>query len=150
MTNANPTGPAQQPQAGPQQAPRQTQQPFSAVPPTGQVPPANPYGAPTPVPPAPQNVPGMPLLYLTGGMKLGWAALGFFMGPIAILIAWLVNASSFPQVKSDAVKFTLFGFLAQFVIGILLVILFGVAACSTIGAATAGMSGAGYYSDYYL
>lgn len=59
---------------------------------------------------APQNMPGMPLLYLTGGMKFGWAVCGFFLGPIAILLAWLTNQSNFPQAKSEAVKFSLIGF----------------------------------------
>lgn len=40
------------------------------------------YGAPAQQPQgAPQNMPGMPLLYLTGGMKFGWAACGFLLGP---------------------------------------------------------------------
>ena len=120
----------------------------------GQVPPAGnpyanasqpqrPYGAPAQQPQgAPQNMPGMPLLYLTGGMKFGWAVCGFFLGPIAILLAWLTNQSNFPQAKSEAVKFSLIGFLATFVIWVLLIVLFGVAACSAL---TYGPS---YYSYY--
>lgn len=104
------------------------------------------YGAPAQQPQqpqaAPQNMPGMPLLYLTGGMKFGWAACGFFMGPIAILLAWLTNQSNFPQAKSDAIKFSLIGFLATFVIMILLFVLFGVAACSALA------YGPSYYSYY--
>ena len=90
----------------------------------------------------PQNMPGMPLLYLTGGMKFGWAVCGFFMGPIAILLAWLTNQSNFPQAKSEAIKFSLIGFLATFIIWVLLFVLFGVAACSAL---TYGPS---YYSYY--
>lgn len=101
------------------------------------------YGAPAQQPQgAPQNMPGMPLLYLTGGMKFGWAVCGFFLGPIAILLAWLTNQSNFPQAKSEAVKFSLIGFLATFVIWVLLIVLFGVAACSAL---TYGPS---YYSYY--
>lgn len=114
--------------------------PANPVPPAGQVPPAQPFvqpGAPV------QNMPGMPLFSLTGGMKFGWAALGFLMGPVAILIAWLTNAHNFPDAKSDAIKFSLFGFLAQFVVGILIVVIFGMAACAAIG------SMGSYYYSYY-
>lgn len=104
------------------------------------------YGAPAQQPSqfqnAPQNMPGMPLLYLTGGMKFGWAACGFFMGPIAILLAWLTNQSNFPQAKSEAIKFSLIGFLATFAVMILLFVLFGVAACSALS------YGPSYYSYY--
>ena len=104
------------------------------------------YGAPAQQPQqpqaVPQNMPGMPLLYLTGGMKFGWAACGFFLGPIAILLAWLTNQSNFPQAKSDAVKFSLIGFLATFAVWVLVLVLFSVAACSAF---TYGPS---YYSYY--
>lgn len=101
------------------------------------------YGAPAQQPQAvPQNMPGMPLLYLTGGMKFGWAVCGFFLGPIAILLAWLTNQSNFPQAKSDAVKFSLIGFLATFAVWVLVLVLFGVVACSAF---TYGPS---YYSYY--
>ncbi len=107
------------------------------------VPPQQPpyYGAPQ-QPQRPQNMPGMPLLYLTGGMKFGWAVCGFFMGPIAILLAWLTNQSNFPQAKSEAVTFALFGFLAEIVAIVLFTILFGAAACA---ATTYSHS---YYSYY--
>lgn len=129
----------------PEQPGPQAQQ--TTVPPTGQVPPQQPYGsAPTAqVPPMPQNMPGMPLLYLTGGMKFGWAALGFLMGPIAILIAWLTNAHNFPQAKSDAVKFSLIGFLVSIVGWILLAMLLGFTACAAIGTAATGAAGYGCY-----
>ena len=101
------------------------------------------YGAPAQQPQgAPQNMPGMPLLYLTGGMKFGWAVCGFFLGPIAILLAWLTNQSNFPQAKSEAVKFSLIGFLATFAVWVLVLVLFSVAACSAF---TYGPS---YYSYY--
>ncbi len=147
--NANPIPeqPASQaPQTPPApQAPAQDAvPPAGQVPPSGQVPPQQPYAAPAAqVPPMPQNMPGMPLLYLTGGMKFGWAVLGFFMGPIAILIAWLTSAHNFPQAKSEAVKFTLVGFLVSLVGWVLLLMLFGFTACAAIGAA--GSSLAYYY-----
>lgn len=96
------------------------------VPPMGQVPPFQGQA------PAQQNIPGMPLFQLTGGMKFGWAVVGFFVGPIGILLAWLTNAHNFPEAKNAAVKFSLFGFLAQFLVWILVVGLFGCAACAAV------------------
>lgn len=93
-------------------------------PPTGQMPPFQGQSF------TPQNVVGMPLFQLTGGMKFGWAVAGFFMGPIAILLAWLTNAHNFPEAKNAAVKFSLFGFLAQFLAWILIGGLFGCVACA--------------------
>lgn len=139
--NANPV--PEQPFQQMPQTPPPPQGQQASVPPTGQIPPQQPFSAPAgQVPPAPQNMPGMPLLYLTGGMKFGWAALGFLMGPIAILVAWLTNAHNFPQAKSEAVKFSLIGFLASIVGWVLLMLLFGFTACAAIGAAA---SGASYY-----
>ena len=121
--------------------------PTGQVPPAGQMPPQQPFGPAPAVPPQPmpQNIPGMPLLYLTGGMKFGWAALGFFVGPIAILVAWLTNAHNFPQAKNEAVKFSLIGFLVSIVGWFLLLMLFGFTACAAIGAAATGASQAAYY-----
>ncbi|MDO5358334.1 MAG: spore coat protein SP96 [Slackia faecicanis] len=122
--------------------------PAAAVPPTGQVPPAGavppPPGQMPPFqaqPEMPQNIPGMPLFQLTGGMKFGWAALGLIMGPVAILIAWLTNAHNFPEAKNAAVKFALFGFLTQLLLGVALASLVGCATC----AAMTGISGYCYY-----
>lgn len=117
---AGPVPPAGAPGAGPA-APEG----FAPVPPAGQVPP---YSAQQP----PQNIPGMPLFCLTGGMKFGWAAAGFLMGPVAILLAWLTNAHNFPEAKNAAVKFSLFGFLAQILLWVLVFGLFGCAACAAV------------------
>lgn len=69
------------------------------------------YGAPAQQPQgAPQNMPGMPLLYLTGGMKFGWAVCGFFLGPIAILLAWLTNQSNFRRRNPRRLSFRLLDF----------------------------------------
>ncbi len=98
-------------------------------------------GAPVvpPVPGAAQNVPGMPLFALTGGQKFGWAAVGFLMGPVGILLAWLTNTHNFPKAKSDAILFSTIGFVSEIVIAILL---FGLVACSTmamVGGSVAAM-----------
>lgn len=138
--------PVSQPAAAPTAAPAQ---PYTAQATAQQVPPAAQpqpapqpqYTAPAPAPaPVPQNIPGMPLMVLTDGMKFGWLVCGLFMGPIAILIAWLTNAANFPKAKNDAVKFALFGFLIQMLLGILFVVLFGMAACASIGAASSAYS----------
>lgn len=121
--------------------------PAGAVPPTGQMPPTGHVPSMGQMPPfqgqpeMPQNIPGMPLFHLTGGMKFGWAALGLLMGPVAILIAWLTNAHNFPEAKNAAVKFALFGFLAQLLMGVALAALVGCATCT----AMTGMAGYCYY-----
>lgn len=118
-----PAAPApQQPQvkqpAVPVGAPAQTPPAQGFVPPAGQVPPQ---------PPLPGSMvnpmPGMPLTELTGGMKVGWAVLGFLLGPAGILIAWLVNVTNHPAVKSGAIKFSLIGCVAVVVFAVLLSIL---------------------------
>ncbi len=133
----------EQPVEQPASATQDQQSPQGFVPPTGQVPPQQP-NPPFTHAASPQNLPGMPLLHLTGGMKFGWAVVGFFMGPIAILIAWLTNAHNFPQAKSEAVKFSLIGFLASIVVVLLLLVLVGFAACSAISSMTSS-----YYHYYY-
>ncbi|MDO4590571.1 MAG: hypothetical protein Q4B35_04180 [Slackia sp.] len=95
----------------------------------GGVPPTTGEAPYIPAPSAPQNIPGMPLMYLTGGMKFGWAAAGLLMGPVAILLAWLTNAHNFPEAKNAAVKYSLFGFLAQVLLWVLVFGFFGCAAC---------------------
>ena len=119
------------------------------VPPAGNVPPQSGFVPPTAgmppqsgCAPGPQNIPGLPLVHLTGGMKFGWAVVGFLMGPVAILLAWLTNAHNFPEAKKDAIKFSLFGFLAQFLIWFVLIALFG---CATCAAVTSAFTSYPYY-----
>lgn len=126
-------------QPAPQAAP--AGQPFGAVPPQ-----AHPSFAQQP-PQRPQNMPGMPLLYLTGGMKFGWAVVGLLMGPVAILLAWLVNLSNFPQAKSDAMKFALIGFLVNLVLWIFFLTACG--AAIAVAVSQAGYSSYGGYGTYY-
>lgn len=79
-----------------------------------------------------QDAPGMPLLYLSGGMKFGWALVGFLLGPVAILLAWLTNLTNYPEAKNEAIKYSIIGFVVMLLIGFLLTTLFGVAACSAV------------------
>lgn len=81
-----------------------------------------------------QAAPGMPLLYLSAGMKFGWALVGFLLGPVAILLAWLTNLANYPEAKNEAIKYSIIGFVVMLVVGCLFMTLFGVAACSAAGA----------------
>ncbi|MBC2888282.1 spore coat protein SP96 [Gordonibacter massiliensis (ex Traore et al. 2017)] len=134
---AQPVPPAQ-PQPQPQQ------------PPMGQqMPPQQPYQAPQPTyqpQPQPMYMPA-PLMQLTGGMKFGWFVVGALMGIPGIVISWLVNVDKLPQVKSDALKWTIIGFVVWIVLGILI----GLAIGGMITAMVAGAMGtAGYYGyDYH-
>lgn len=113
--------------------PAQPQQP-----PTGQqMPPQQPYQAPQPgyqPQPQPMYMPA-PLMQLTGGMKFAWLVVGALLGIPGIIIAWLVNVDKMPQVKSDALKFAIIGF----VIWIVLQFIFGMIVFGTISAAMYGL-----------
>jgi hypothetical protein len=50
---------------------------------------------------------------LSGGAKFGMFALGFFVGPIGILIAWLINKDT--SASGDAIKFSVIGLAVSFV-----------------------------------
>lgn len=149
--NNNTNQPApQQPDAAPQ--PPATPQPSTEPlpqqqPPMGQqVPPAQPEPQPQPQPqpmynapqPQPQAFyPPAPLMQLTGGMKFAWLVVGALMGIPGIIIAWLVNVDKMPQVKSDALKFSIIGFVIWVVLGFLL----GLLITGAISAAVYGMMG---------
>ena len=162
--NNNPNQPApQQPDAAPQ--PPATPQPSTEPlpqqqPPMGQqVPPAQPEPQPQPQPqpqpmynapqPQPQAFyPPAPLMQLTGGMKFAWLVVGALLGIPGIIIAWLVNVDKMPQVKSDALKFSIIGFVIWVVLGFLL----GLLITGAISAAVYGMMGSmdmGSYSYGY-
>ena len=141
---AAPQAPAPQPEpAAPQtQAPQpeavapQAPQPESAAP---QVHAPQPVGAPptaqgSPVPPPftsqpqtgytpqpavqPIYVP-TPLQQLTGGMKFAWAVIGALLGIPGVVLAWVCNVDKVPQVKNDAVKFALIGFVVWIAGGVI-------------------------------
>ena len=138
---------APQPPATPPTEPLPQQQPSMGQ----QVPPAQPqpqqpmYGAPQPQPQA--FYPPAPLMQLTGGMKFGWFVVGALMGIPGIVISWLVNVDKLPQVKSEALKWTIIGFVVWIVLGILISLAIG----GMITALVAGaMGSAGYYGyDYH-
>lgn len=148
MKNTDTNAP-QQPDAAPQPPvtpepptePLPQQQPPAAH----QVPPAQPqpqpqpqqpmYGAPQPQPQA--WYPPAPLMQLTGGMKFAWLVVGALLGIPGIIIAWLVNVDKMPQVKSDALKFSIIGFVIWIVLGFLL----GLLITGAISAAIYGMMG---------
>lgn len=150
MKNTDPNAP-QQPDAAPQHpvAPEPPTEPLPQQQPPAaqQVPPAQPqpqpqpqpqqpmYGAPQPQPQA--WYPPAPLMQLTGGMKFAWLVVGALLGIPGIIIAWLVNVDKMPQVKSDALKFSIIGFVIWIVLGFLL----GLLITGAISAAIYGMMG---------
>ena len=80
-------------------------------------------------------------MQLTGGMKFAWLVVGALLGIPGIIIAWLVNVDKMPQVKSDALKFAIIGF----VIWIVLQFIFGMIVFGTISAAMYGTDELGGY-----
>lgn len=59
----------------------------------------------------------------TGGAKAGYFALGFFLGAIGVLIAYLIARDKGPLSKSAALKFSLFGMGALVLVCILFTML---------------------------
>lgn len=145
IKNTDPGIPQQPDAPQPPVAPEPPTEPMpQQQPPMGQqVPPAQPqpqpqqpmYGAPQPQPQA--FYPPAPLMQLTGGMKFAWLVVGALMGIPGIIIAWLVNVDKMPQVKSDALKFAIIGFVIWIVLGFLL----GLLITGAISAAIYGMMG---------
>lgn len=107
----------------------------------GHMPPPPPAGAGAPPHGAPHHHPPhvAPLQELTGGMKFGWAVIGFVLGWVAILLAWLVSADKAPAVKKDAIKFSLIGFIVACIVCIVATFLFGgIIASMAMGMASSG------------
>lgn len=143
-----PVGQPQQPHQATGQTGPQPQQPLGGQP--GYQPGVPPYGTPPQNPgfqppqgapayyaqPQPQQQP-RPLLQLTGGMKFGWFAVGFLIGIAGPLIAWLTNLDKAPQVKSEALKWSIVGAVVGIGLNVIsFTFLFGsVAALSGISAA---------------
>ena len=146
QTPAQPVQP-EQPQPEQPAAPHAAQVPPAAqqVPPAASQPysqaqPHQPYAQPVYAQPA---CPPAPLTKLTGGMKFGWFVIGALVGIPGIILAWLCNADKYPQVKSDAVKFSAIGFAVWIVLGILLTMMLG----GMLAAAVAGYD-TGYHGYY--
>lgn len=141
-----PQPPAGQPasaQRFPQDQPQQFQQ-------TAQPQPQQPQQPPMYAPqPQPQPVyPSAPLMQLTGGMKFGWLVVGLLIGIPGVVIAWLVNVDKMPQVKSDAVKFSLIGFAISIVLGLLFGFAIGGLFVAMLSSAMGGYSGYSYYGTW--
>ena len=130
----------------PEQATAPQQPPLGGAVPPQQPPVAQPQPQPQPMyAPQPQPCyPPAPLMQLTGGMKFAWLVVGALLGIPGIIIAWLVNADKMPQVKSDALKFAIIGF----VIWIVLQFIFGMVLFGTISAAMYGLMGSFDASSY--
>lgn len=163
MNNVDPSAP-QQPEAAPQPsaAPEPPAEPMpQQQPPIGQqVPPAQPsfqpqpqqpmYGAPQPQPQA--YYPPAPLMQLTGGMKFAWLVVGALMGIPGIIISWLVNVDKMPQVKSDALKFSVIGFVINivfwFIMGFVITGAISAAVYGMMGSLDSGSYGYGYHGSW--
>lgn len=93
--NENEQGRQQPPQAPPAQCAQPPQAPPAQPQPPQYAPPPKACGA--------WEAP------LSGGAKAGWFALGFLLGLIGVLIAYLVTEDKGPLRKGAALKFALFG-----------------------------------------
>ncbi len=124
------------PQPAPQPTPQEAPQPVG-VPPTAQGMPVSPAYQPQVQPgyapqaaPQPVFVP-TPLQQLTGGMKFAWAVIGAFLGIPGVVLAWVCNADKVPQVKNDAVKFSIIGFVVWIGLGVVVGLAIGGIATAT-------------------
>lgn len=145
----------QQPQPAPQAqpAPQPQPQPQQAAP---QPQPPQPQPAPQPQP-QPQPVYGQsyqqpayapaPLMQLTGDMKFGWLVVGALLGIPGIVIAWLTNADKAPQVKSDALKFAIIGFVIWIVLGIILSLAITGMVTAVVAGAVGSLGGGYHYGS---
>lgn len=100
------------------------------------------------VPPAYQPAPQVvvpQIMALTGGQKFGWFVVGFLGNIIGMLLAWLVNVDKAPQVKSDAIKFAVIGFVVAIVLEVILFAFVGVAMMAAMGSVVDAMSAYPYY-----
>ena len=83
------------------------------------------------------------LTSLTGGMKFGWFLVGLFLTVPGMLLAWLVNADKHPQVKKDAITWSVIGFAVDVVLGIISLVAF-----ASLLAAAISASGSYYGSPF--
>ena len=77
---------------------------------------------------------------LTGGMKFGWLVVGMFLSIPGMVLAWLVNADKHPQVKKDAIVWSVIGFAINVVFTILAIVV-------SLGIMAAAV---GHYGGYYF
>lgn len=82
------------------------------------------------------------LTQLTGGMKFGWLVVGLMLSIPGMLIAWLVNVDKHPQVKKDAITWSVIGFAISVVLGIIMTVAF-------TGLVAAAIAQSGYYGSYF-
>lgn len=143
--------PAPAPGSGPAPAPGE---PAAPVPPAQPQP--NPYAQPQPYAPQPYNPPAYqpapgpaPLMQLTGGMKFGWFVVGALMGIPGMIIAWLVNVDKMPQVKSDAIKWAVIGFVVWIVLGLIIGFFVGMAFTALIAGAVGSIDPSSYGYGHY-
>lgn len=145
---AEPVGQPQPPAGQPASAQQFPQDQPQQFPQTAQPEPQQPQQPPM-YAPQPQPVyPPAPLMQLTGGMKFGWLVVGLLIGIPGVVIAWLVNVDKMPQVKSDAVKFSLIGLAISIVLGLLLSFAIGGLFVAMLSSAMGGYGGYSYYGTW--
>ena len=86
-----------------------------------------------------------PLTQLTGGMKFGWLVVGFFLNIPGMVIAWLVNVDKHPQVKHDAIMWSVIGFVIAIVLELIASIVFAGVMVNMISA----LANSGYGGYYF-
>ena len=77
---------------------------------------------------------------------------GALLGIPGIIIAWLVNVDKMPQVKSDALKFSIIGFVINivfwFIMSFLITGLVSAAVYGMMGSMDMGSYGYGYHGSW--
>lgn len=79
-------------------------------------------------------------------MKFGWFVIGALLGIGGIVLSWLVNVDKIPQVKSDALKWSIIGFVVWIVLGVIFGILIAGSMAAMMGAV--GSYGYGYHGSW--
>ena len=82
-------------------------------------------------------------------MKFGWFVVGALMGIPGIVISWLVNVDKLPQVKSEALKWTIIGFVVWIVLGILISLAIGGMITALVAGAMGSAGSYGYDYGYH-
>lgn len=132
----------------PQPVPAPTPQPIPAPTPqqAAPQPPIPPTYAPVSVPaPAPAPM----LTQLSGGMKFAWLVIGCFMGIPGMILSWLVNVDKHPQVKSDAIKFSIIGFVINIVMVTIFTFFISALLTAAMVEALAPLTATNGYYSYY-
>lgn len=70
---------------------------------------------------------------MTGGMKFAWLVVGALVGIAGPIIAWLTMFDKHPDIKREAIKFSIIGLVVGYVIGFIVGMIIGFGSLATIG-----------------